>query len=1032
MMRSPPLLGALVLLFLAAAAVAAERPNILLIISDDQRADTIAGLGNPNIATPNLDRLVREGTTFTRAIAAYPICHVSRRELLTGRCFFRIGEKGVPAGIATLPGSLRDAGYRTILVGKWDTGGRPQEVGFTSTRGLFTGGGAPASAQQGYVDFRGAPATGYRGYTFKDEAGKPEPEKGVGLTRDISRRFADATIEAIGSGEGAPFFVQLAFTTPHDPLLIPPGYEHRYDPEKMPLPANFAPDHPFDHGNRGGRDELLLPIPRPPQMVKENLATYYAAITYMDEQVGRVLEHLTRTGQLEKTIIVFTSDQGLALGSHGLMGKHNLYEHTFAVPLIVRGPGIGVGLRSDVQCCLRDLFPTACEWGGVPVPDGLDAKSLTRALHGSREPVYPFLVGYYTDTQRAIRTEKWKYIVYPQAGREQLFDLEHDQNELHDLSAAPEHAARRTELRAQLSAWLREHGDTVLLADQPGLKKPSALQYDFAQEKATLHLCNGVRQHDGALEFTNSLQYADLNYPPKLLEGAQAATIGGWFFPRRSGEQAFLFRGLPEIAPLGERRFPPAKGWLNLFLGMDHHGFLMGCLNGNGEMPFPLVTLDELTIGQWHQLVLVKDALGGQKFYHNGVLVHTDAESCWAGKMWPFEDSAPGEPLRVAMPLGGLVGEVWIAGHAQSAEEIAADFVAKKQRYKPALPPVVSEMRAMDEHPSAALWKEAPTAQNWPAQRERILAGVRQIFGPMPTDIPPLDARTESEEDCGTYLRRKVSFLVQPGDRMPAWLLVPKHAPARAPAIICFYGTTGGAGKDTTVGLSGPTPGSIPRKNRAFALDMVEAGFVALAPDYLRDGERKPPSGRAYDTTDFYARYPNWSCTGKDAWDTQRAVDFLQTLPFVDPDQIGMVGHSYGGHSTIFAAALEPRIKAVFASGPVSDFLQHGPHWGIPKGGSASQSTPGLRPYVLDHMLPLPVTFYEFTSLIAPRRLAVCQAVGERRPMEEENCAAVSEVYRALGAGDRVKYWWVPGDHDFPPAARAAAVTWFRELGGNR
>jgi arylsulfatase A-like enzyme len=467
-MRFLPLLSVFLIALLMGAADAAERPNILLIISDDQRADTIGALGNPHIQTPTLDRLVREGTTFTRAIAAYPICHASRRELLTGRCLFRVGEKGLPPGVATLPGTLRKAGYRTILVGKWDSGGRPQEAGFTGTRGLFTGGGAPASARDGYVDFRGAVATGYRGYTFKDEAGIPEPEQGVGLTPDISRRFADAAIEAIGTGTNPPFFLQLAFTTPHDPLLIPPGYEHRYDPEKIPLPANFAPEHPFDHGNGGGRDEVLLPIPRPPQMVKENLAAYYAAITYMDEQIGRVLEHLARTGQLEQTIVVFTSDQGLALGSHGLMGKQNMYEHTLAVPLIVRGPGIGMGLRSAVACYLRDLFPTACDWAGTPTPEGLDAKSLTGALHGSREPLYPFLVSYFTDTQRAIRTEKWKYVIYPKAGREQLFDLEHDPNELHDLSAKPDQAGRKAKLLAQLRRWLAEHGDTVELASDPG------------------------------------------------------------------------------------------------------------------------------------------------------------------------------------------------------------------------------------------------------------------------------------------------------------------------------------------------------------------------------------------------------------------------------------------------------------------------------------------------------------------------------------------------------------------------------------
>jgi predicted acyl esterase len=156
-----------------------------------------------------------------------------------------------------------------------------------------------------------------------------------------------------------------------------------------------------------------------------------------------------------------------------------------------------------------------------------------------------------------------------------------------------------------------------------------------------------------------------------------------------------------------------------------------------------------------------------------------------------------------------------------------------------------------------------------------------------------------------------------------------------------------------------------------------------------------------------------------------RAVDYLQTLPFVDAQRIGMVGHSYGGHTTIFAAALEPRIRVVFSSGPVSDFLHHGMHWAVDRGGGASQSLPGLRPFVLDQTKPLPVTFCEWTSLIAPRPLWVQQAVGERRPMEEENHAAVAAVYRALGVPDRVKYMWQAGDHDFPPEARRAAVEWF-------
>jgi hypothetical protein len=444
-------------------------------------------------------------------------------------------------------------------------------------------------------------------------------------------------------------------------------------------------------------------------------------------------------------------------------------------------------------------------------------------------------------------------------------------------------------------------------------------------------------------------------------------------------------------------------------------------------MPFPCVTVEELTINRWHQLVIVKRADGFQEFYHNGRLVHTDTHATAAGRVRPFIDRAAGKPIRLAMPLGGLVGEAWIFSREISATEVKQDFEAKRQRYAPALAPEPVQLREMNQHPAAGLWKKPPDKSRWPAERREIELAARTLLGPFPKEKPPLKATVSAEEDCGEYRRRKISIQVQPGDRMPAWLLIPKRPQRRrAAAIICFYGTTSGAGKDTTVGLSGPRPGSAAQRNLAFALDVVEAGFVALAPDYLRDGERVSPGRRPYDTADFYTRFPDWSVHGKDAWDTMRAIDYLETLSFVDGKRIGMMGHSYGGHSTIFTAALEPRIAVAVANGPVSDFLHHGLHWAVPKGGGASQSLPAMRPFVLDQTLAPPITFYEVTSLIAPRPLLVGQAAGERRPMEEENYAAVSQVYRALQAHDRVRFHWYAGDHDFPPEARAAAIAWFR------
>ena len=584
---------------------------------------------------------------------------------------------------------------------------------------------------------------------------------------------------------------------------------------------------------------------------------------------------------------------------------------------------------------------------------------------------------------------------------------------------------------------------TILLAATPAAPLRAEIRpaeavayYDFRQSTANLSPGGRPLRLEGVswnpekgLEFTNSLAQAQTDPTAsqqigRRLDGVQAMSAGGWFLCWRMGEQVLLGRGQPQIAPLGERMFRPSDRFVDFCLGTDPHGFFMATLHGNGIMPFVHVTLNEVPINTWSQLVAVKTADGLQRFFQNGTLVHSDVDSCWAGHVWSFRETAsgPAEPLRLAMPTGGLCAEAWVFPRELSAEEIRADWLAKRSVYVPAPAGVPVGLREMDRRPAARLWPEPPTAANWPQMRQDILRRAMKMLGPPPAEKVPLDPQVHSEQDCGSYLLRKVSLAVQPGDRMPAYLLVPKGLKGCAPAIICFYGTTSGAGKETTIGRSGPEPGSPPRKNRGFAVDMVKAGFVAFAADYLRDGERVKPGQRPYDSTDFYSRFPQWSIVGKDAWDNARVVDYLQTLEFVDPERIGMVGHSYGGHSTIFAAALEPRIKAAVANGPVSEFREYGPHWAIPR----REYIRSLRPYVLDPALKLPVTFYEFTALIAPKPLWVGQAVGERRPKEEENYAAVAEVYRALGHSDRVLYQWYPGDHDFPPQARKSAVEWFK------
>lgn len=449
-----------------AAPAEAKRPNILFLLSDDQRPDTIHALGNRNIKTPHLDSLVNSGTAFLRATCANPICTPSRAEILTGASGFENGVRDFSRRIkpeaALWAQTLRRAGYRTGYVGKWHNDGRPGQRGYDETPGLYSGGGGRWAVPT--FDWNGRLVTGYRGWIFQtDDRKRFFPERGVGLTPNISADFAEAAIGFIRKSAGErPFFLHVNFTAPHDPLLMPFGYEQMYDPRKLPVPKNFLPRHPFDHGNLRGRDERLLEWPRTKRAVQDELAVYYSVISHLDAQVGRILAALKARGLLKNTIVIYASDHGLAVGSHGLRGKQNMYEHTIGVPLIVSGPGIPRGRKSAAQCYLRDLFPTTCDLAGVPIPKSVTGRSLKPVLDGKTDTIYKQVFGYFRNHQRMIRTDEWKLIHYPQAKRTQLFHLKTDPHERKDLSTDARFAAKRAELHKRLRDWQRSVRDPVV------------------------------------------------------------------------------------------------------------------------------------------------------------------------------------------------------------------------------------------------------------------------------------------------------------------------------------------------------------------------------------------------------------------------------------------------------------------------------------------------------------------------------------------------------------------------------------------
>jgi arylsulfatase A-like enzyme len=442
-----------------------RRPNVLFLLTDDQRPDTIHALGNEAIETPHLDALAKRGVAFTRAVCANPICTPSRGEILTGASGFTSGVldfgRVLDPKLATWPRRMKDAGYRTWYVGKWHNNGRPDLHGFEDTAGLYMGGGGQWEVER--IDWKGSKITGYRGWVFQNMDGSQKfPELGVGLQSETSRHIADFAIELINRRPAEPFFLQVCFPTPHDPLIMPPGYDEKYPAESMPLPGNYLPQHPFDHGNFDGRDEQLLPWPRTKDQVRDVLAMYYRIITYTDEQIGRIFAALEKNGQMENTIVIFSSDHGLGVGSHGIRGKQNMYEHTVNVPLVIAGPGIPKGETRGGQAYLRDLFPTTCELVGIAIPETVEGRSQAAVIKGARESVYDAVYCYFRDKQRMVRTDRWKLIHYPHLDRYQLFDLKSDPLEMNDLSADENHRDKFHELKVKLETWQREMNDPVL------------------------------------------------------------------------------------------------------------------------------------------------------------------------------------------------------------------------------------------------------------------------------------------------------------------------------------------------------------------------------------------------------------------------------------------------------------------------------------------------------------------------------------------------------------------------------------------
>jgi len=367
-----------------------------------------------------------------------------------------MGAERINPELTLLPVAMTSGGYHAWYSGKWMNNGKPLTQGYNETSGLFTGGGGTWKRGEVIRGRKGRSITGYRNWTFKNAKGKPDLSKGIGLTPLTDKFIADGALAFLKRKTDQPFFLHVNFTGPHDPLVHPPGYKDKYKPAEMKLPLNFLARHPFDHGNLEGRDEKLLPWPRTKANVLDELAVYYAVIDHIDKQVGRIIEQLRIDGRLENTYVIYTSDHGLALGSHGLMGKQNMYEHTIRVPLVIAGPGLPEGKQNNALCYLRDLYPTICDLVDLPIPKSVEGRSLKPVLYGKADSVYSEIYGYFRDKQRMVRDKRWKLIHYPHIDRWQLFDLHDDPFERKDLIGDEGYVEVVRRLQSKLARKMKE------------------------------------------------------------------------------------------------------------------------------------------------------------------------------------------------------------------------------------------------------------------------------------------------------------------------------------------------------------------------------------------------------------------------------------------------------------------------------------------------------------------------------------------------------------------------------------------------
>ncbi|MCH7918571.1 MAG: sulfatase [Planctomycetes bacterium] len=438
-----------------AAFADAAIKNVLFIVSDDLKASVLGCYGDKVCKTPNIDRLAREGVVFERAYCQGTVCAPSRRSFMYSRY---VDTRGVNLGE-----HLKANGWYSARVGKIYHMRVPGDI-IAGTHGAdvasswterFNSQGQEAHTPGDYAclnlnifttELEGRESTGMRHRMFVSVSyqgdGSDQPD----------HKTASKTIELIRKHKNKPFFLAAGFIRPHYPMVQPEQYFAPYRWQDIKMPAT-VPDDLADIPKlgRAGTMNSNNPIGKYPDNQKRMWAAYYASVTFMDEQVGRIINELERLGLRESTAIVFLSDHGYHLGEHTFWQKANLHEEVTRVPLIISVPGFVAG-KTDAIVELVDIYPTLCELAGLSVPEAVQGTSLVPILRDRNASVKAGALSF--NRGASLREKDWAYMRYTD-GTEELYDMKEDPRQFVNQAKNPEYSAILLQLRERLDISLK-------------------------------------------------------------------------------------------------------------------------------------------------------------------------------------------------------------------------------------------------------------------------------------------------------------------------------------------------------------------------------------------------------------------------------------------------------------------------------------------------------------------------------------------------------------------------------------------------